>query len=389
MLGATGSIGDSALDVISRHPDRFGVAALTAHGQWEKLAQLCLRHRPDVAALSDPDAARSLERALAGAGLPTRVLAGTAGLVEAATLGDADTVVAAIVGAAGLRATMAAASAGKRILLANKEALVIGGAAFMTAADQGGATLLPIDSEHNAIFQCLPPGYARNPAASGVRRIVLTASGGPFRTRPLAELPSVTADEACAHPNWVMGRKISVDSATMMNKGLEMIEAHWLFGVPRERIEVVVHPESVIHSLVEYVDGSMLAQLGNPDMRTPIAQALAFPDRVDAGVPALELVRQGALTFEAPDLERFPCLGLALGAMGAGGTAPAVLNAANEVAVAAFLAGRIRFTDIAPACAEALARLPARPVHTLEDALAADDEARAVARAWLKLPEAA
>ena len=389
MLGATGSIGDSALDVISRHPDRFGVAALTAHGQWEKLAQLCLRHRPDVAALSDPDAARSLERALAGAGLLTRVLAGAAGLVEAATLGEADTVVAAIVGAAGLRATMAAASAGKRILLANKEALVIGGAAFMTAADQGGATLLPIDSEHNAIFQCLPPGYARNPAASGVRRIVLTASGGPFRTRPLAELPSVTADEACAHPNWVMGRKISVDSATMMNKGLETIEAHWLFGVPRERIEVVVHPESVIHSLVEYVDGSMLAQLGNPDMRTPIAQALAFPDRVDAGVPALELVRQGALTFEAPDLERFPCLGLASGAMGAGGTAPAVLNAANEVAVAAFLAGRIRFTDIAPACAEALARLPARPVHTLEDALAADDEARAVARAWLKLPKAA
>jgi 1-deoxy-D-xylulose-5-phosphate reductoisomerase len=389
VLGATGSIGDSALDVIARHPERFGVAALTAHRQWEKLAQLCLRHQPDVAALSDPGAARSLEHALAGAGLPTRVLAGEAGLVEAATLDDADTVIAAIVGAAGLRPTMAAASAGKRILLANKEALVIGGAAFMTAAERGGATLLPIDSEHNAIFQCLPPGYARNPAASGVRRILLTASGGPFRTRPLAELPSVTADEACAHPNWVMGRKISVDSATMMNKGLEMIEAHWLFGVPGERIEVVVHPESVIHSLVEYVDGSMLAQLGNPDMRTPIAQALAFPDRVETGVPALELVRQRALTFEAPDHERFPCLGLALGAMGAGGTAPAVLNAANEVAVAAFLAGRIRYTDIAPACAEALARLPARPVHALEDALAADHEARAAARAWLKLPEAA
>jgi len=389
VLGATGSIGDSALDVIARHPDRFGVAALTAHCQWEKLAQLCLRHRPDVAALSDPGAARSLEHALAGAGLPTRVLAGESGLVVAATLNDADTVIAAIVGAAGLRPTMAAASAGKRVLLANKEALVIGGAAFMTAAERGGATLLPIDSEHNAIFQCLPPGYARNPAAAGVRRILLTASGGPFRTRPLAELPSVTADEACAHPNWVMGRKISVDSATMMNKGLEMIEAHWLFGVPRERIEVVVHPESVIHSLVEYVDGSMLAQLGNPDMRTPIAQALAFPDRVEAGVPALELMRQRALTFEAPDHERFPCLGLALGAMGAGGTAPAVLNAANEVAVAAFLAGRIRYTDIAPACAEALARLPARPVHTLEDALAADHEARAAARAWLKLPKAA
>jgi 1-deoxy-D-xylulose-5-phosphate reductoisomerase len=389
VLGATGSIGDSALDVVSRHPERFGVAALTAHRQWEKLAQLCLRHRPDVAALFDADAARSLERSLAGAGLQTRVLAGEAGLVAAATMAGADTVVAAIVGAAGLRPTLAAASAGKRILLANKEALVIGGAAFMAAADRGGATLLPIDSEHNAIFQCLPRGYARNPAASGVRRILLTASGGPFRRRPLAELPGVTADEACAHPNWVMGRKISVDSATMMNKGLEMIEAHWLFGLPPERIEIVVHPESVVHSLVEYVDGSMLAQLGHPDMRTPIAHALAFPERVEAGVPALELVRRGVLTFEVPDHERFPCIALAASALRAGGSAPAVLNAANEIAVAAFLGSRIRYTDIAPACAEALARVPARPVDTLDDALAADREARAVTRAWLKLPEAA
>jgi 1-deoxy-D-xylulose-5-phosphate reductoisomerase len=259
----------------------------------------------------------------------------------------------------------------------------------MAAAERGGATLLPVDSEHNAIFQCLPLGYARNPGQSGVRRILLTASGGPFRTRPVAELAGVTAAEACAHPNWVMGRKISVDSATMMNKGLEMIEAHWLFGLPPEQIEIVVHPQSVIHSLVEYVDGSMLAQLGHPDMRTPITHALAYPDRVDAGVPALELVRQGALTFESPDHERFPCVGLATDALRAGGTAPAVLNAANEVAVAAFLAARIRYTDIAPACAEALARLPTRPVHALEDALAADSEARAVARAWLKLPEAA
>ena len=389
ILGATGSIGDSALDVIGRHPDRFVVAAITAHRQWQKLAALCARHRPEVAALSDPVAARALERALAGQGLPTRVLAGEAGLIEAARLADADTVVAGIVGAAGLWPTLAAARAGKRILLANKEALVIGGAAFMAAVESGGATLLPIDSEHNAIFQCLPAGYLRNPDAHGVRRVLLTASGGPFRTRPLAELSAATADEACAHPNWVMGRKISVDSATMMNKGLEMIEAHWLFGLPRERIEVVVHPESVIHSLVEYVDGSMLAQLGNPDMRTPIAQALAFPHRVHAGVPALELVRQGTLTFEAPDHERFPCIGLACDALDAGGTAPAVLNAANEVAVAAFLGGRIRYTDIAPACAEALARLPARPARTLEDALAADGEARAVARAWLKLPVAA
>jgi 1-deoxy-D-xylulose-5-phosphate reductoisomerase len=326
---------------------------------------------------------------LAGQGLPTRVLAGEAGLIEAAALPQADTVVAAIVGAAGLKPTMAAARAGKRILLANKEALVIGGAVFMAAVDKGGTTLLPIDSEHNAIFQCLPASYARNPAAAGVRRILLTASGGPFRTRPLAELSRVTVDEACAHPNWVMGRKISVDSATMMNKGLEMIEAHWLFGVPRERIEVVIHPESVVHSLVEYVDGSVLAQLGHPDMRTPIAQALAFPDRIDAGVPALELVRRGSLTFEAPDHDRFPSIGLAYDALGAGGTAPAVLNAANEVAVAAFLAGHIRYIDIAPACAEALARLPARPVSTLDDALAADAEARAVARAWLKLPRAA
>jgi len=389
ILGATGSIGDSALDVIARHPDRFAVAALTAHAQWERLAELCLRHRPDLAVMSNPEAASQLERALTRAGLRTRVLAGEAGLVEAARLPDADTVVAAIVGAAGLHSTLAAALAGKRILLANKEALVIGGAAFMQAVDAGGATLLPIDSEHNAIFQCLPTGYARKPAESGVRRIVLTASGGPFRTRPLAELPTVSADEACAHPNWVMGRKISVDSATMMNKGLEMIEAHWLFGVPRERIEVVVHPESVIHSLVEYVDGSMLAQLGNPDMRTPIAQALAFPDRIDAGVDGLDLVRRGALNFSAPDHARFPCIRLAADALDAGGTAPAVLNAANEIAVAAFLAGRIRYTDIAPACSEALARLPVRPVHALDDALAADADARAVTRAWLKLPLAA
>ncbi len=389
VLGATGSIGDSALDVIARHPDRMVVTALTAHRDWQKLAELCVQHRPEIAALSDPAAAQALERALAGQGLPTRVLAGEAGLIEAAALAQTDTVVAAIVGAAGLRSTMAAALAGKRILLANKEALVIGGAVFMAAVEKGGATLLPIDSEHNAIFQCLPTNYARNPAAAGVRRILLTASGGPFRTRPLAELSRVTVDETCAHPNWVMGRKISVDSATMMNKGLEMIEAHWLFGVPREYIEVIVHPESVVHSLVEYVDGSVLAQLGHPDMRTPIAQALAFPDRVDAGVPGLELVRRGSLTFEAPDHERFPSLGLAYGALGAGGTAPAVMNAANEVAVEAFLAGRIRYVDIVPASGVALERLPARPVSSLDDALAADAEARSVARAWLNLPRAA
>jgi 1-deoxy-D-xylulose-5-phosphate reductoisomerase len=389
ILGATGSVGESTLDVISRHPDRFCVGALSAHGQWQKLAQLCRVHRPEIAVLANGDAALELERALARDGVPTRVLAGEAGLIEAATGSGIDTVVAAIVGAAGLRSTIAAAGSGKRILLANKEALVIGGAVFMRAVEEGGATLLPIDSEHNAIFQCLPQGYARKPAQAGVRRILLTASGGPFRTRPLAELPSVTADEACAHPNWVMGRKISVDSATMMNKGLEMIEAHWLFGVPRERIEIVVHPESVVHSLVEYVDGSVLAQLGHPDMRTPIAQALAFPDRVDTGVAELDLVRLAALNFSAPDHERFPCLALAAAALDAGGTAPAILNAANEVAVAAFLDSRIRYTDIPPACTEALARVSARSVHTLDDAIAADVEARAVTRSWLKLPKAA
>jgi len=386
LLGATGSIGASTLDVIARHPERFDVVALAAHRQWEKLAELCRRHRPRVAAMLDVDAARSLERALAGEGLPTRVVAGAAGLTVAATLPEADTVLAAIVGAAGLAPTLAAARAGKRILLANKEALVIGGAAFMAAVEAGNAVLLPIDSEHNAIFQCLPMGRTRDPAASGVRRILLTASGGPFRLRSPADLAAVTPDEACAHPNWVMGRKISVDSATMMNKGLEVIEAHWLFGVPRDAIEVVIHPESVIHSLVEYVDGSVLAQLGNPDMRTPIAQALAFPDRVDSGVDPLELVRRGPLTFDAPDFARFPCLALAYDALSASGTAPAVLNAANEVAVAAFLDGRIRYLDIAPACAEALGRLPARPVRSLDDALAADAEARATTREWLKLP---
>ena len=386
ILGATGSIGDSTLDVVARHPDRFAVAGLAAHRQWQKLADLCRRFRPRVAALLDPDAARSLERALAADGLPTEVLSGIDGLCAVAALPEADTVLAAIVGASGLLPTLAAARAGKRILLANKEALVIGGAIFMEAVRAGGATLLPLDSEHNAIFQCLPKGYAGDPDAAGVRRILLTGSGGPFRTRPLAELAQVTPDEACAHPNWSMGRKISVDSATMMNKGLEVIEAHWLFGAPRERIVVVVHPQSVIHSLVEYVDGSVLAQLGHPDMRTPIAQALAYPERIDAGVGAFDLAELGALAFEAPDFGRFPCLGLAYDALAAAGTAPALLNAANEIAVAAFLAGRIRYTDIAAACAETLARVAVRPVRVLDDALAADKDARDFARAWLQLP---
>jgi 1-deoxy-D-xylulose-5-phosphate reductoisomerase len=384
LLGATGSVADSTLDVVARHPERFEVVGLAAHRQWEKLAELCLRFRPRVAALLDPEAARALRDALASAQSRTEVLEGADALSIVATLPEADTVVAAIVGAAGLAPTLAAARAGKRILLANKEALVIGGAAFMSAVREGGATLLPVDSEHNAVFQCLPHDYRGDAAGSGVARILLTASGGPFRTRRPSELLHVTPDEACAHPNWVMGRKISVDSATMMNKGLEVIEAHWLFNAPRERIEVVIHPQSVIHSLVEYVDGSLLAQLSHPDMRTPIAHALAWPQRVDAGVRRLDLAQVSGLTFEPADFARFPCLKLAFDALAAHGTAPAVLNAANEIAVAAFLDGALRYVDIAAACAHALDRLPARPVHALDDALAADAEARAIARDWVR-----
>ncbi len=383
VLGATGSIGDSTLDVIARHPDRFAVAALAAHSNAAKMVDLCRRFRPPYAAMSDRTAARTLARALAAEGLVTRVLAGPEGLCEVAALPEADTVLAAIVGAAGLPSTLAAARAGKRILLANKEAIVMGGALFMAAVEAGGATLLPIDSEHNAIFQGLPAHYARDPGAAGVRRILLTASGGPFRTRPVSELAHVTPDEACAHPNWSMGRKISVDSATMMNKGLEVIEARWLFGVAPEAIEVIIHPQSVIHSLVEYVDGSVLAQLGNPDMRTPIAHALAFPERVTAGVAPLDLTRIAGLAFEAPDHERFPCLPLAFAALAAGGTAPAVLNAANEVAVAAFLAGRIGYMDIAAACAETLARADTGPLATFDDAFRADGQARRLAEDWI------
>ncbi len=386
LLGATGSIGASTLDIVARHPDRFRLAALAANKDWERMAELCRLHRPPFAAMQDAEAARALAEALGADGFPTRVLAGPAGLAEVAALPEVDTVLAAIVGAAGLAPTLAAARAGKRILLANKEALVIGGELFMRAVAEGGAVLLPIDSEHNAIFQSLPAAYDRNPVRGGVRRLLLTASGGPFRTRALAELPHVTPDQACAHPNWRMGRKISVDSATMMNKGLEVIEAHWLFGVPAAAIQVVIHPQSVIHSLVEYVDGSVLAELGHPDMRTPIAQALAFPDRIDSGVPPLELAQLGGLTFEAPDHERFPALPLAFAALQAGGTAPAILNAANEIAVAAFLEGAIRFTDIADVCARTLARLPVRPARSFDDALDADGDARRTAAALLRLP---
>ncbi len=380
ILGATGSIGASALDVIARHPDRFTVTALCANRRWDALLELVRRFRPPYAALLDPAAARELTAAVQREGLPTRVLEGEAGLCAVAAMSEADTVIAAIVGAAGLAPTLGAARAGKRILLANKETLVLAGALFIDAVREGGATLLPIDSEHNAIFQCLPHAHAHDVSKVGVRRILLTASGGPFRTTPESELAAVTPDAACAHPNWRMGRKISVDSATMMNKGLEVIEAHWLFGAAIEAIDVVIHPQSVIHSMVEYVDGSVLAQLGNPDMRTPIAQALAWPDRVEAGVGSLDLARIGTLDFSRPDAARFPCLGLAYAALREGGTATAVLNAANEVAVAAFLEGRIGFLDIAAICARTLEQVAARPVGSLADALAADGDARRCAQ---------
>jgi len=377
ILGATGSIGASTLDVITRHPSRFRVAALTAHRQVDELADLCRRHRPDYACVADPAYAPRLRERLAGAGVGCRVLAGEAGLVEVASLPEVDCVMAAIVGAAGLRATLAAARAGKKLLLANKEALVIAGPVFMETVRASGAMLLPIDSEHNAIFQCLPPFASGELVAKGVRRILLTGSGGPFRSRSRAELHRVTPDEACAHPNWVMGRKISVDSATMMNKGLEIIEARWLFGASPEQIQVVVHPQSVVHSMVEYADGSVIAQLGHPDMRTPIAQALAYPERIEAGVSSLDLFRIGLLSFEQPDFERFPALALAYAALNSGGAAPATLNAANEVAVAAFLEGRLPFLQITAVIEEALNGLSANAVGSLEDVLAADARARA------------
>jgi 1-deoxy-D-xylulose-5-phosphate reductoisomerase len=385
ILGATGSVGASALDVIARHPDRYRVSALTAGRNWEALLELIERFRPAVAAMRDPDAAQCLQRALRGQSSPTRVVSGAEGLREVAELSDVDTVIAAIVGATGLEPTLAAARSGKRVLLANKETLVLAGEVFMSAVRESGATLLPIDSEHNAIFQCLPHDSTPGQASRGVRRILLTASGGPFRSTPLADLECVTPDEACAHPTWRMGRKISVDSATMMNKGLEVIEAHWLFGAAREAIEVVIHPESIVHSMVEYVDGSVLAQLSNPDMRTPIAQALAWPERIDAGVTPLDLARIGSLNFSAPDLARFPCLGLAYDALSAGGTAPATLNAANEVAVEAFLERKIGFLDIARTCEATMRRAPAAPAPSLSDALQADGEARRVAREFLHL----
>ncbi|WP_244848505.1 MULTISPECIES: 1-deoxy-D-xylulose-5-phosphate reductoisomerase [unclassified Caballeronia] len=380
LLGSTGSIGDSTLDVVERHPDRFSVYALTAHRNGDKLVAQCLRFQPEVAVVGDAETAARVAAALRAAGSKTEVTYGPDALVDVARAAQCDTVVAAIVGAAGLAPTLAAARAGKRILLANKEALVMSGQIFMDAVRDNGAVLLPVDSEHNAVFQCLPPcADSEARLHGGVSKIILTASGGPFRTREPSTLVDVTPDEACKHPNWAMGRKISVDSATMMNKGLEVIEAHWLFDLPGSRIEVLIHPQSVIHSMVSYADGSVLAQLGNPDMRTPIAHALAFPDRVESGVAPLDLAQIASLTFEKPDFARFPCLALAIDALEAGGIASAALNAANEIAVEAFLARRIGFMSIGGVVERVLSALPNTSAASLDDVLAADASARRLA----------
>jgi 1-deoxy-D-xylulose-5-phosphate reductoisomerase len=382
LLGATGSIGASTLDIVARHPDRYRIHALTAHRNVAELVRLCMRFRPEVAVVADTAAVDDLRRSLDAAGLAQiRALAGAEALCAVAADQAVDTVVAAIVGAAGLPATLAAAESGKRILLANKEALVMAGPLFMSAVARGGAELLPVDSEHNALFQCLPRGFAVGALADlGIERLLLTASGGPFRERDPATFADITPDEACAHPNWDMGRKISVDSATMMNKGLELIEACWLFGVEPAAVEVVIHPQSIVHSLVRYRDGSVLAQLGNPDMRTPIAHALAYPERIEAGVRPLDLFELARLDFERPDPARFPCLALATEAMKAGGAVPAVLNAANEIAVAAFLAGRLGYDAIAAVIADTLAAVSTPAAVSLVELLDVDERARSEAR---------
>ena len=372
VLGATGSVGASTLDVVARHADRYKVFALTANGSADALLKLCRTHKPRYAVLSGTQESANLRKEFSKEN--TELLFGTKALDEVAAHPDCQVVMASIVGAAGLSSTLSAARAGKRVLLANKEALVMSGPLVIEAAKRSGAELLPIDSEHNAVFQCFSDRKA-------VRKIILTASGGPFRTAPLEALAAVTPDQACAHPNWVMGRKISVDSATMMNKGLEVIEARWLFDMAPERIEVLIHPQSIVHSLVEYVDGSMIAQLSNPDMRVPIAHALGYPSRIESGARSLDLAALRSLSFERPDETRFPCLPLAYAALRAGGTAAAVLNAANEIAVEAFLSARLRFTAIAHVIADTLAALPARPASGLAEILAADDHARRFAAA--------
>ena len=384
ILGSTGSIGVNTLDVIRAHPDRFNVAALTAGKQIDRLAEQCIEFKPSIAVVSEADDAKRLEALLRQKNISTQVMHGPSSLVAAVTDSDCDTVMAAIVGAAGLVPALAAAKAGKRVLLANKEALVMSGNLFMHAISAGGGELLPIDSEHNAIFQCLPNNFTKESSLQnaylGVEELWLTASGGPFRNTPLEQLSNITPEQACAHPNWVMGRKISVDSATMMNKGLEVIEAFWLFGLALEKIKVLIHPQSVVHSMVRYRDGSVLAQLGQPDMRTPIACGLAWPERIAAGVPPLSLTQLANLSFSEPDLSRFPCLSLAFAAAKTGGTAPTVLNAANEIAVAAFLDEGLPYLQIPVVVEKTLNAIAIESADSLDTILHVDAQARKVTR---------
>ena len=383
ILGSTGSIGESTLDVISRHPEKFRVFALAGHRQVDKLAAQCKQFRPEYAVVGDADHAAELEKKLKQEGIDTQVLYGAQALIDVASADEVSGVMCAIVGAAGLPSALAAAQKGKTIYLANKETLVVSGALFMETARQNSAAVLPIDSEHNAIFQVLPRDYTGRLNEHGINSIILTASGGPFLNTDLSTFDSITPEQAVKHPNWSMGRKISVDSASMMNKGLELIEAHWLFNCPPEKLEVVIHPQSVIHSMVRYRDGSVLAQLGNPDMRTPIAYCLGLPERIDSGVGELDFGALSALTFQKPDFDRFPCLKLAYQAMNAGGAAPCVLNAANEVAVAAFLDKRIKFTDIAQVVAHCLAQDFSDGRHDIEGLLAQDAQTRRQAEAFI------
>lgn len=385
ILGSTGSIGVNTLDVIRAHPDRFKVAALTAGKQVERLAEQCIEFKPAIAVVSEVGDALHLEKLLLAKNIKTQVLYGPQALVTAVTDSGCDTVMAAIVGAAGLVPTLAAAKAGKRVLLANKEALVMSGNLFMQAMKAGGGELLPIDSEHNAIFQCLPNEFTKSSQSRlGVEELWLTASGGPFRNTPLDQLAAITPEQACAHPNWVMGRKISVDSATMMNKGLEVIEAFWLFGLPLEKIKVLIHPQSVVHSMVRYRDGSVLAQMGQPDMRTPIAYGLSWPERIEAGVAPLNLTQLASLNFSEPELARFPCLSLAFAAAKAGGTAPVALNAANEVAVAAFLDAGLPYLQISTVVEKTLSAITQADADSLEGILSTDAQARKLAHEFIQ-----
>ena len=383
VLGSTGSIGVNTLDVVARHPDRFRIFALAGHKQTAKLARQCIQFRPDFAVVADEFAAADLKAILTAEGCPTEVLFGRQALIDVASAGEVDGVMCAIVGAAGLPSALVAAQKGKTIYLANKETLVVAGELFMETARANGARVLPVDSEHNAVFQVLPRDYEAGLDAHGIDSIILTASGGPFLDKDLTEFDSITPEQAVKHPNWSMGRKISVDSATMMNKGLELIEAHWLFACPPDKLEVVIHPQSVVHSMVRYRDGSVLAQLGNPDMRTPIAYCLGLPERISSGVAPLDFETLSALTFRRPDLRRFPCLRLAYEAMNAGSMAPCVLNAANETAVEAFLNKEIRFTDIAPVIAHCLEQKFSDGLNNLESLLAQDGYARKQARDYI------